>query len=218
VSDKSAKFDWIDAVSVDRRFTHAERHVLSTCALKYVRHGQDGFTVRQVTIAQRAGCGVATVKRAIAKARRHGYLVLAAERQRGRSHHGGDRHCLVMPGEIGISLDSNRDQVRPEIGIRHDPQNTVPPAETTPLRVSRRDLEGTGGRATPPPACPRHPHSYRHNEACRACQALRRHDANKPTPTPPAYIPLGPPPVTTHIADAARLSIRAALKRPAAAK
>lgn len=204
---RDAKFDWINAVLADSRFTGKEQVVLTKCALTYVRNGQDMFAVRQTIIAERCSTSVVTVKRAIAKARQFGYLVLAEERVRGRGHHSADRHCLVVPRDeigvepeprIGIASEPNRDRMRPEIGIETTPQNHGLPAETPHVRVSKGCIEGSGARrdASPPP-CPRHPNGYRHNEPCPTCRDLRNYDRNRPTPTPPQHVPQGPPPELT---------------------
>lgn len=51
--------------------------------------------------------------------------------------------------------------------------------------------EGAGAASTPPPPvdnttapppCRRHPNGWHHDQPCRACQALRRHDQERPTP------------------------------------
>ena len=190
------KFAWIDSVYAEDRFTPADKAILVYCAIKGVYGKQHDFTLNQTLIAERVGVGTATVKRAVSKAREYGYLALAAERQRGRGHTNSDRHRIVLPSplhEIGISNDRNRDQNHTEIGINSDDQNTVLPAETTPLRVKERVIKGSGPlRDAAPPPCPRHPNGYRHNEPCGSCAKLRDYDRDRPTPTPPRHVPQQP--------------------------
>lgn len=101
-SNRHPKFEWIDAVSADRRLGGTQRLVLTYCARKYVSSGQTTFSVRQETIAQRCGCGIATVKRTFARARDIGYLATVRS-PRGRNLHRGDEHRLTYPNDLGIN-------------------------------------------------------------------------------------------------------------------
>jgi hypothetical protein len=107
------KFAWIRAVGSDRRLKVGDRFVLTNIAIRYVMYGEDTFRVRQTTAAQQLAVGVRTVREAISQGRQLGYLVLAEERQRGRSYHGPDAHCLVIPADsasiplIAARIDPN---------------------------------------------------------------------------------------------------------------
>lgn len=188
------KFAWIKAVQSDRRFSLGHKAVLRDVAYNSVSCGQDQFAVRQTTVARRVGCSVPTVKRAFARARDLGYLTIVRERTRGRTHHGGDRYALVMPGcpitemhatpraEIGINLTRNRDQKPAEIGINFPQKPARDLRKHRPLGSFPGSVEGSR-----PPACPDHPGGPHHNQPCRRCGDVRRWHANRPTPCPERY-------------------------------
>ena len=134
------KFSWIKllAADPDPRLTPVTKYVLMFAAIQYVRHG-GVFCVRQVTLADRAAVSDRSVKRAIAAGKECGYLELAKERRRGRSHIRADEYQLAVPASMRIDLDAligdnvtpisdrNRGQERPkkvtgmtEIGDRAD--------------------------------------------------------------------------------------------------
>ena len=123
---KADKFAWINAVAGDRRLTEGERFVLTNIAVRYVLYGADGFRVRQATVTKHLAVGERLVRKSISRGRQLGYLVLAQERQRGRSHHGPDEHRLVIPADraaISDEIPADGAAITAEIPARSD-QNT----------------------------------------------------------------------------------------------
>jgi hypothetical protein len=111
------KFAWLDAVRDDERLPVGVRYVLQNVALVYVLHDGDGMLyARQSTIVDRLKVSARLVKAAYADARRLGYLVLVAERRRGRGQHWPDTYQLRMPPEIGARFAP----ISEEIGARND--------------------------------------------------------------------------------------------------
>src|ERR1700730_17050005 len=100
------KFEWIKAVCAAPRSPGAEKVVLLYCAIRYVLHGEETFSARQETIAQRCATSDRTVRRAFAQARQLGYLVLSRPRPRGRGNRRADEYRTVLPSEIPDSLSS----------------------------------------------------------------------------------------------------------------
>lgn len=195
------KFEWIRAVAADRRLKVAERFVLRNAAVRYVKYGDDVFRVRQTTIADQLAVGVRTVRQSISQARQLGYLVLAQERQRGRSYHGPNEYRLVIPADsaainrIPAEHDPNSGTDRPEYrqnttGIAAE-RNSLTSQNADPkgsLKGLIKGIERGGAPAASPPGatpstlspeddppshyCKRHPNGT--DDPCAACGKARR--------------------------------------------
>jgi hypothetical protein len=142
------KFTWIRAVSADSRLAASDRLILVNIALFSVLRGQDTFSTKQTTIAERCGTTDRQVRRAITAGRSNGYLELVQERPRGRGYHGGDQHRLLWPTGIPDNLSAINQEYRtdptgiPDTQGRNTghivQQKTRLPAKRAPLRIVER--------------------------------------------------------------------------------
>jgi hypothetical protein len=157
------KFDWMRAVAADTRIPGGEKFVLWYCAAIYVRYGEDTFCVRQQTIAARCAAGERTVRRAMARAQKLRYLMLAEPRQRGRGYHRANEYSLVVPTEIGDNLasvtqeteaktDRNRGQNCQEYRPKPTPCLASTSENGTPKGLYKGLKEGYGACSAAPPA------------------------------------------------------------------
>lgn len=156
------KHKWLDAVEDDARITPSEARVLLRIGRRYVLNGDSTFRVQQTTLATRCRVDVRTVRRAITKGKDLGYLALAQERKRGRSHRAPDQYRLVMPdrntgqnsgqntgqngAEIPDSTPGNTGQPTIEIADKANPSTS----ENATTTVFTTVLKETGTPDTSP--------------------------------------------------------------------
>lgn len=189
-----SKFRWIWALGADPRLGYAERYVLTITALKSASPRDLTFCIRQTSIAENCAASEATVRRALAAGRRHGYIELVKARKRGRGNRGADEYRLTLPDreipsrvtaipdpkyrspatKIEVTGDENTDQVQV-------PDQCELPPPLGLLEVSRRSAADAAPPPEPSRYCPRHPNDT--DEDCRPCgrhrEAHERWQADK---------------------------------------
>ncbi|SHT06079.1 Uncharacterised protein [Mycobacteroides abscessus subsp. abscessus] len=94
------KWRWFDAVLADPRMSDGDKVILVWLVVKAVFNGKDTFCVRQQTVSGHTASNERKVRRAYQRARELGYLVLIAERQRGRGHTRADEYRLEIPDDV----------------------------------------------------------------------------------------------------------------------
>lgn len=168
------KFAWIKAVSGDARFP--ERFLMTNIVLMYVTHGQDVFHVRQSKIAERFAVCESTVKRAIAGARRLGYLHSDNPRRRGKGRTSPADYRLALPDDQGsqktpgqaqpkVTGDPTKGHRRPRPGVMVDVSTST---DATPKGSLKGSIEGSA----PARQCSRHINNP-NPPACSACRRAR---------------------------------------------
>lgn len=131
------RFDWFKAVYAEPEFTEGDKVVLGYIVIIYIR-ASPTFCVRQSVIAQRCGVSEITVGRAIRKAKRLGYLVLARERKRGPGQDKADELKLMFPAGYDPEKRTNNLTGHSESDLSQTPER--------PNKFDPNDLSSTSER------------------------------------------------------------------------
>ncbi len=175
------KYDWIYTVFGDPKVSPVEAKVLAYPVLRYLRRGEDTFSVRLATVAERCAVSERQTRRAYASAIGKGYLQIVTERRRGAS--GSSRQYRIAYPEVPDAMSATQADTlsatyRTSCPKVPDMTNSSTSENATPIRGLNRGLEeGIGPPAPnpldeePPRYCPRHPAGT--SENCPACGDAR---------------------------------------------
>lgn len=177
------KYDWIYTVFGDPMVSPVEAKVLAYPVLRYLRRGEDTFTVRLATVAERCAVSERQTRRAYTAAVDKGYLQVVAERRRG-ARGSGRQYRMTYP-EVADTMSATQPDTmsasyRTPCPKVPDMANSPTSENDTPIRGLNRGLEeGTGdpplNSADDEPRCADHadPQQFPIPPRCGRCKQVR---------------------------------------------